>query len=118
MPPVQALFRRTMQLPRSAQPSVTSAPSVDELLDRLWIALTYRRGETIPREQLRELVSIVSREARRCGMLPEQLVVAVKDSWKRHPKLRDAYSRHEALGTLADVVALCISEFFRTDEQA
>lgn len=72
----------------------------------------------VPREQLRELASMVSREARTRALRPEQLVVAVKESWRRHPKLRDAYSRHEALGTLADVVALCISEFFRTGDEA
>lgn len=107
-----------MDMHELSQARVTVTHPFDEVLDQVWVALSHRRGEAVPREQLRELASIVSQEARRRAMLPEQLIVAVKASWARHPKLRDAYSRHEALGTLADVVALCITEFFRAGDQA
>ena len=95
-----------MHMHESLQPRGSAARSLDEVLDRLWITLTHRRGEMVPREQLRELASNVSHEARSRGMVPEQLVVAVKARWRRHPKLRDAYSRHEALGTPGTLVRM------------
>ncbi|MDB4879407.1 MAG: hypothetical protein JWL60_853 [Gemmatimonadetes bacterium] len=90
---------------------------LDEALEQLWTALHHRRPESIPREQLRTLAGRVSREAHASALLPEQLVVAVKGSWARHPELREVHTRHEALGLLADIVGLCITEFFKARER-
>lgn len=82
-------------------------------LHDLWMEVLRHRGGPVPRQQLNEAAIVVATEARAAAVLPEELLVAVKQSWAALPELRALEERHNAQATLTDFVSICISEFFQ-----
>ena len=65
--------------------------------------------DRIKRDQLRTLASRVSTGARDVGLHPEELIIAVRDSWQeRTPPLPT-----EQRWILTEMIALCIDEYYR-----
>jgi len=66
----------------------------------------------IKRDQLRSIASRVSTGARDVGLHPEELIIAVKDSWQtRTPPLPS-----EQRWLLTEMIALCIDEYYRREQ--
>lgn len=57
----------------------------------------------------------VGSAARRAGLLPEHLVIGVKETWSHHAG-RALTSRFDAERVLAEVMSLCIREYFRAPD--
>lgn len=69
-------------------------------------------GARIRRDQLRTIASRVSLGARDVGLHPEELIIAVKDSWqRRRPPLPT-----EQRWILTEMIALCIDEYYRRQQ--
>lgn len=64
------------------------------------------------REDLRGVARVVGRAARREGLLPEQLIVAVKESWHAHDGVRGLGQRHTARWVLTELISLCICAYY------
>jgi hypothetical protein len=95
----------------------TAWRDIDRATASIWMLVPRWLLGGVPRSELRELAQRVADEAHLAKMLPEHLVLAVKDSWAIHPALRDPCVRQEAQPLLADVVGLCITEYFRARDQ-
>jgi hypothetical protein len=54
----------------------------------------------------------VSAEARQRAMLPEQLLVVLKDVWATLPEVRDMTDAGEQVRLLQRVVTMCIKEYY------
>ena len=55
----------------------------------------------------------LSTEARSTGMLPEQLLVLLKDTWSALPDVRAMTDTAEQVRLLQRVVTMCITEYYR-----
>ena len=80
----------------------------------LWDQLVPYDGACVPHEALRSAAQAVGRAARRDGLLPEQAIVAVKESWQREVECRCIDDRVAMRTVLNDLVSLCIVEYFGT----
>jgi len=83
-------------------------------LDALWNRVASPFGIDISREELRSVAAAVSSAARSVDMLPERLLVLIKDSWSAHPELGAREDRQAMQRILTEVVSLCICEFYHT----
>ena len=57
------------------------------------------------------LLSMAS-EARARGIMPEQLLIVLKDVWNSLPEVRSMTDVHEQIGLLQRVVTMCIKEYY------
>jgi hypothetical protein len=69
-----------------------------------------------PDERSRAALNLVCTLARRDELHAEQLLVALKDAWRRLPEVQSA-PRTDADVTLACVVTHCIEEFYRPSKR-
>ena len=51
-------------------------------------------------------------EARTRGILPEQLLIVLKDVWNTLPEVRAMTDAHQQIGMLQRVVTMCIKEYY------
>jgi hypothetical protein len=51
-------------------------------------------------------------EARARAILPEQLLIVLKDVWNSLPEVRSMTDAHEQVGMLQRVVTMCIKEYY------
>lgn len=99
--------------------SVASLPEgAAEALASLWRRVLSRGSAGISREELRPVARHVSAAARACGMRPEHLLIAVKESWSTHAPFSGPEERHDTQWVLTEVVSLCIREFYRSPPAA
>ena len=87
-------------------------PSVETMT-----AATLRRALVAPaddgaNEELRRAVRALADEARRRGLRAEQLVVAIRETWRSLPEARSAASRSGDAGVAARVIGVCIGEYY------
>jgi hypothetical protein len=54
----------------------------------------------------------IATEARTRAMLPEQLLVVLKDIWSDLPEVRSMTSSREQINLLQRVVTMCIKEYY------
>ncbi len=92
-------------------------PHAESCLLRLWGDVLDGRGVAPTRDELRSVAREVSVAARQASMLPEQLLVAVKECWGAHEEFRDAEERHRVQWVLTDLISLCIREFYRDETE-
>lgn len=65
------------------------------------------------RQQMRETASAVATVARRANLLPEELIIGIKNSWMRHESLGASAERHRLRWVLTEMISLCIDEYYR-----
>jgi hypothetical protein len=99
----------------SVEPRLGSLPqSPQSELTTLWReALETYPGE-VTRRHLRDVARRVSADARAAGLRPEQLVVAIKESWAAHHD--DAHpnpGRKLLQPMVTELISDCIEEFYR-----
>jgi len=54
----------------------------------------------------------MAQQARTRGILPEQLLIVLKDVWNTLPEVRAMTDAHEQIGMLQRVVTMCIKEYY------
>jgi hypothetical protein len=84
----------------------------DASIDLLRAALRdYLRDSKDP-SILRPSLLHVAGEARARAMLPEQLLVVLKDVWSSLPEVRSMTNTREQISLLQRVVTMCIKEYY------
>src|SRR4051812_32316043 len=85
-----------------------------ETIDRARAALSsYLDDPEANGAQLREALDQMSAEAREKRMLPEQLLVTLKDVWYALPSVRAIEDAGAQVRMLQRVVTMCIKEYYR-----
>jgi hypothetical protein len=84
----------------------------DESLDTLRRALRdYLHNSEHP-SALQSSLLHVATEARARGIRPEQLLVALKETWNALPEVVAMHDSRERMRLLQDVVTMCIKEYY------
>ena len=87
----------------------------DRLLSELWRRLLTGDARELSRREVTEFARPVCAIARAAGLLPEELIVAVKQSWNSRHELRPPTQRRRLEDMLTGVISACIEEFYRVD---
>jgi hypothetical protein len=86
----------------------------DETVARARIALSgYLEDPEANGQHLRDALDVMAAEAREKKMLPEQLLVVLKDIWYTLPALRAVEDSGSQIRMLQRVVTMCIKEYYR-----
>jgi hypothetical protein len=64
-------------------------------------------------QALREALDTMASEARAKSMLPEQLLIVLKDMWYSLPEVRAIEDSSAQIRLLQRVVTMCIKEYYR-----
>jgi hypothetical protein len=64
-------------------------------------------------DELRNVLDMMAAEARSKAMLPEQLLVILKDIWYALPAVRSLEDSGAQIRLLQRVVTMCIKEYYR-----
>jgi hypothetical protein len=84
----------------------------DETVSAVRLALrAYLRDSTDPTALQASLLMMAS-EARARTILPEQLLIVLKDVWNTLPEVRSMTDTREQIGMLQRVVTMCIKEYY------
>lgn len=87
----------------------------ERLLAELWRRLLLSDARDLTRREVSEFARPVCAIARAAGLLPEELIVAVKKSWNTRHELRPPSHRRRLEDVLNSVISVCIDEFYRVD---
>jgi len=92
----------------------SSQPSSNRLDDELHhaVRLALRGDDAEDADALQGSVLLVASEARARNILPEQLLVRLKEAWSSLPEVRAMRDSHEQARLLHRVVRMCIREYY------
>ena len=90
----------------------------EQILTELWLRLLRSDAREPSRRELADFTRPVCAMARAAGLLPEELIVAVKKSWGSRHELRAPAQRRRLEEVLTDVITACIDEFYRVEPRA
>jgi hypothetical protein len=86
----------------------------EETVTRARIALSgYLEDPEVHGQDLRDALDVMAAEAREKRMLPEQLLVVLKDIWYSLPAVRSVEDSGSQIRMLQRVVTMCIKEYYR-----
>lgn len=85
----------------------------DELLNALRIALRRNGNDADHASELQASLLVVATEARARDILPEQLLVRLKDAWSSLPEVREMRDAQQQARLLERVVTACIREYYK-----
>src|SRR4051812_22576456 len=86
----------------------------DETVTRAQAALSrYLEDPEANGQELRDALDAMATEARAKSMLPEQLLVVLKDIWYALPAVRALDDSGAQIRLLQRVVTMCIKEYYR-----
>lgn len=71
----------------------------------------YLRDSSDP-SALQASLLVMASEARTRAILPEQLLIVLKDVWNTLPEVRSMTDAREQIGMLQRVVTMCIKEYY------
>jgi hypothetical protein len=84
----------------------------DETLNSVRVALrAYLRDASDP-GALQASLLLMANEARTRSILPEQLLIVLKDVWHGMPEVRSMHDTREQIPMLQRVVTMCIREYY------
>ena len=86
----------------------------DETMSMVRGALRAYLADASDPTELRAALLRMSAEARARSMLPEQLLVLLKDTWNALPEVRGTSDAVEQIRLLQRVVTMCIKEYYGT----
>ncbi|HEY4219190.1 MAG TPA: hypothetical protein VGM67_18735 [Gemmatimonadaceae bacterium] len=84
----------------------------DETISALRSALTEYVATPADGERLRVALHAMACEARQKGMLPERLLVVLKDVWYAVPSIRLLKEPDDQTRLLQRIVTMCIKEYY------
>ena len=90
----------------------SSSPLDDQLLHAARLALRWDEHDAENASALRASMLLVAAEARARNILPEQLLVRLKETWSSLPEVRAMHDSHEQARLLQRVVTMCIREYY------
>jgi hypothetical protein len=91
-----------------------AAGLAEETVARTRVALTrYLDDSEAAGAELRDALDAMAIEARSKSMLPEQLLVVLKDIWYALPAVRALEDSGAQIRLLQRVVTMCIKEYYR-----
>ena len=90
----------------------TLPADAEAAVETLWRDVFVRGAGSISRDELRRVATRVAAGGRRVGFLPEQLIVAVKDSWGAHAVVRGPEQRFVARWVLTELISLAICAYY------
>jgi hypothetical protein len=86
----------------------------EETVARARVALSrYLASPDTAGDELRDALDAMATEARAKSMLPEQLLVVLKDVWYALPAVRAIEDSGAQIRLLQRVVTMCIKEYYR-----
>lgn len=86
----------------------------EETVARVRVALSaYMENNEAGGLELRDALDAMATEARSKAMLPEQLLVVLKDIWYALPEVRALEDSGAQIRLLQRVVTMCIKEYYR-----
>lgn len=84
----------------------------DATLQRVRRALVADLGSREPSDELRAALTAMAAEARASGILPERLLVLLKELWYGLPEVEAAVDGTSQTRILQRVVTICIREYY------
>src|SRR5215510_16167318 len=101
-------------------PSNASRPLSDkasELLVQLWyqVQINDRR---LTRVRLRKIAQQLSSEALEAGLRSEELIIAIKESWKAREVMARVRNPQRMQGVIDEFISLCITEYYPERDDA
>jgi hypothetical protein len=103
-------FCPPMMMAHDSTPS--PAALAEETVDAVRVALAQYIDDTSRADQLRSALHAMAAEARAKSILPEQLLVGLKDVWYALPNVRAMTEQTEQVRLLQRVVTMCIKEYY------
>ena len=94
--------------PGDTPPGRLDDASIDEVRQALRVYLQDSRESS----GLQTSLLMIATEARSRAILPEQLLVVLKDVWNGLPEVRAMTSSREQINLLQRVVTMCIKEYY------
>ena len=86
----------------------------EETVARTRVALSrYLKDSEAGAQELRDALDGMAAEARARSMLPEQLLVVLKDVWYALPEVRSIEDSGAQIRLLQRVVTMCIKEYYQ-----
>src|SRR5687768_6200456 len=102
-----------MMMAHDSSPPPTAALD-EETVARARVALSnYLEDSDAAGPELRNALDAMATEARAKSMLPEQLLVVLKDIWYALPAVRALEDSGAQIRLLQRVVTMCIKEYYR-----
>jgi len=102
-----------MMMPHDSSPP-PAAGLAEETVARARVALSqYLDDPEGGAQELRDALDVMATEAREKTMLPEQLLVVLKDIWYSLPAVRALSDSSQQIRLLQRVVTMCIKEYYR-----
>ena len=95
-------------------PSGESRPlsnSASELLVQLWNQIQLNDGR-LTQVRLRKIAQRLSSDALETGLRSEELIIAIKESWKSREVMTDARNPQRMQGVIDQFISLCITEYY------
>jgi predicted NACHT family NTPase len=99
-----------MMAPDSSPPP--SSRLDDELVNALRLALRANGNDAEHASALQGALLLVATEARARDILPEQLLVRLKEAWSSLPEVRAMRDAQQQARLLERVVTMCIREYY------
>jgi hypothetical protein len=91
-----------------------AAGLAEETVTRARVALSqYLEAPEVHGQSLRDALDAMASEARAKSMLPEQLLIVLKDIWYALPAVRSIEDSGAQIRLLQRVVTMCIKEYYR-----
>jgi hypothetical protein len=84
----------------------------DESIDSVRVALRAYLNDSEDPGMLQPALLALASQARERDMLPEQLLVLLKDVWSGLPEVRSMSDSREQVRLLQRVVTMCIKEYY------
>jgi hypothetical protein len=84
----------------------------DETLNTVRLALRGYLHDSSEPSALQASLLLMAAEARARAILPEQLLVVLKDVWNALPEVRSMTDTREQIRLLQRVVTMCIKEYY------
>jgi len=84
----------------------------DATLEALRAALSQYLIDDTSSNQLRDVLMRVATEARERGILPEHVLIALKNVWSALPEVRNTQATTQQIRLLQRVVTMCIKEYY------
>jgi hypothetical protein len=84
----------------------------DETVSAVRHALRAYLSDSTDPSALQASLLVMASEARARAILPEQLLIALKDVWNTLPEVRSMTDTRQQIGMLQRVVTMCIKEYY------
>ena len=94
----------------TSQPNLP--PEALDALDRVWQTAFSQGEHRVPRRRIVEVATAVTRAARSRGMLAEELIIAIKESWLTQFDRQSIEDRHRVRLVLTHMITECIANFY------